>query len=84
MDAPIVDNRWADFEVRYPDYYYLDLSFDSPAPFTFAVVREDGEVVFTETGTSFQGENIRLPLSRGNYCFSMSCEDGFSVNCYVH
>ncbi len=81
IDKPIVDARWGDFEVQYPDNYYLDLSFEGSTPFTFAILNEAGEPVFTETNTVFEEDTIRLRLPRGHYCLSMSCESGYHISC---
>ena len=32
VDEPIVDNRWVDFTVKYPDNYYLDLEMQAEKP----------------------------------------------------
>ena len=83
LSEPLTDNRWADFKVRYTDNYYLDLEFESDGPLTFAVINEADEAVYTETGTSFSKENIRIRLSKGQYSFSMSCETGFHLKCSI-
>jgi len=84
IEEPVVDSRWADFTVRYPDFYYLDLEMEAEEPMTFSVLSESGEVVYTETGTSFHRDGIRLRLPRGEYCFSISCTTGFRVACGLH
>ena len=83
LDEPMVDSRWADFEVKYRDNYFLDLDFASDAPMTFSVLDEAGQTVYTQTGTSFREENIRLQLPAGHYCFSISCETGYRINCII-
>ncbi len=83
IDAPIVDNRWADFQVYYPDLYYLDLEMESRDPMTFAVVNEAGETVYSVTDTDFSEEDIALRLPRGQYEVSMSCESGYRVDCTI-
>ena len=81
IDEPIVDNRWAEFEVRYPDFYYLDLEIEAPAPLTFEIVNEAGQSVYSRTDVSFREDNIRLKLPKGQYSFSMSCTSGFRLRC---
>ena len=81
VDAPVVDNQWLDFEVRYPDNYYLDLDFSADLPMTFEIVNAAGEAVYSQTGTSFKEEDIRLKLSRGKYHLTMSADSGFQVSC---
>ena len=62
LDEPIVDNRWVDFTVKYPDNYYLDLEMEAEKPMTFVIYNEAGETVYTRTETSFREEDIRLKL----------------------
>lgn len=81
IDEPIVDNRWLEFDVRYPDYYYLDLRIEADKPLTFEVIDEKQETVYSVTETAFQEKNIRLRLPKGKYWFSMSCESGFELDC---
>ena len=83
IDEPVVDSRWARFDVRYPDNYYLDLKIDADAPLTFSIVDAAGNAVYTETGDSFDQENIRVRLDRGTYWFSMSCDAGFAIQCAI-
>ena len=80
VSEPVVDNRWLDFSVKYPDFYYLDLQMKAKAPLTFEILGEDGEAVYSESGTEFKGEDIRLWLPRGQYWLSLSCEDGYSLD----
>lgn len=84
VSEPIEDNRWTVFTVRYPDNYYLDLTFESDEPLTFAIVNESGETVYTVTETRFQEEDIRLRLPRGQYWFSMSVDSGYELRCELH
>ena len=79
VDQPAVDSRWADFTVKYPDFYYLDLELKADKPMTFSILDESGEAVYTWTETSFQEEAIRLKLPAGDYCYSLSYETGFHV-----
>ena len=81
LSEPMVDNRWHSFQVNYRDNYFLDLEFEATEPFTFAILDEAGEAVYTRTATSFQEKNIRLPLTSGLYEFSISCDSGFEFAC---
>ncbi len=83
MEHPITDNRWVDFEVKYPDNYFLDLEMKADKPMTFKIIDEKGEAVFTKTETSFSEEDIRLRLSPGKYEFSLSVETGFNIKCHL-
>lgn len=81
ITEPVADNRWAYFEVPYPDNYYLDLDMKAEQPMTFSVLDADGQAVYTQTGTEFTGSNVRLRLPKGSYCFSLTCDSGFSLSC---
>ncbi len=84
LSEPYEDNRFAEFEVHYPDSYYLDLKIDADAPFVFSVVNEAGEAMYSVTGTDIDEENIRLRLKRGKYWFSSSCGAGFELESYLN
>ncbi len=84
VDEPIVDNRWVDFTVKYPDNYYLDLEMQAEKPMTFIIYNEAGETVYTRTESSFREEDIKLKLPVGTYSFSMSCETGFEIRCNLN
>ena len=79
IDEPIRDRRWGTFKVKYPDCYYLDLKLEGPSPVTFEVIREDGESVYRASGEHFEEKRIRLVLPRGEYCFSLTCDDAYHV-----
>ena len=83
VSEPVTDNRWMDFDIPYPDFYYLDLEADSEQPLSFAILNEAGEEVYSAAGTSIQEEGVRIRLPRGHYTFSMSCESGYSILCYL-
>ena len=85
-EEPVENNRWADFSVSYPDFYYLDLRMEAGKPFTFALLDAEGKAVYTETSSAFEKEDIRIRLDRGDYCFSMTCPEGtpFAVECTLH
>ncbi len=80
LTEPYVNERWMDFEVYYPDHYYLDLDLSADAPFTFSIVNDAGETVYTVTGTEIHEEHIRLWLGRRWYWFSSSCSGAFELN----
>ena len=80
---PIVENRWVDFDVKYPDNYYLDLMIKADEPLTFEIVNEADEVVYTETGTDVDKKDIRIKLPRGSYGFRMSVSSGFELACSI-
>ena len=84
LSEPYEDNRFAEFEVHYPDFYYLDLKIGADAPFAFSVVNEAGEAVYSVTGTDIDEENIRIRLKRGKYWLSSSCGAGFELESYLN
>ena len=79
IDAPITDNRWMGFDVRYRDFYYLDIDMSADEPMTFGLVNEDGDIVFTVTDTEFHENDIRLKLPKGHYDYTMSASTGFEI-----
>ena len=79
IDAPITDNRWMGFDVRYRDFYYLDIDMSADEPMTFGLVNEDGDIVFTVTDTEFHENDIRLKLPKGHYDYTMSATTGFEI-----
>lgn len=83
LGEPMIDNRWNYFRVRYRDNYYLNLDFEAEEPLTFAIYNEAGETVYTATGTSFAEKNIRLPLTKGVYEFSVTATSGFELGCGI-
>ena len=83
VDAAVTDNRWADFTVKYPDNYFLDLELEAEKPMTFSILDESGEPVYTRTETDFKEEAIKLKLSPGTYCFSISYETGYHVKAKI-
>ena len=80
VSEPVKDDRFNDFRVLYPDFYYLDLKGESAEPMTLEILDQAGEAVFSRTGTEIGGERIRLKLSRGQYVFSLSCTSGFKLD----
>ena len=84
VDRPVKDSRWADFKVKYPDNYYLDLEINADKPLTFAVLNEAGDEVFSMKETAVEQDDIRLWLTPGDYCFSISYESGFRISCYLN
>jgi hypothetical protein len=79
LSEPMVDNRAIDFDVKYKDNYYIDLKIDAKAPFTFSIVDEAGEKVFTTTAEHYEESGIKQKLSKGHYWLSMSCDDGYDM-----
>ena len=59
--------EWTSFEVKYPDFGYIDVEAKADAPLTVTVVDEAGEVLYTVTGSDISEENVRVMLHRGEY-----------------
>ena len=76
----MVDEQWTTFKIKMPDFYYLDLDIGSPSPVTVTIKDEDGETVFTKTSTDLHIENMRLPLSSGDYKLLLSASSRFKVD----
>ena len=55
------------FEVCYPDFYYLDLKLDSDVPVTVAVVKEGEETVYQAQGEHWSEDNVRLAIRKPGY-----------------
>ena len=83
VPEPIVNNRWVDFDVKYPDNYYLDIVIKADEPLTFDIVNEADEVVYTETGTDIDKQNVRIKLPKGTYGFRMSANSKFEIECSI-
>ncbi len=59
--------EWAQFEIGYPDNYYLSLDVKADAPMTVLLMNEKDEVVHTFTGEVKKEEDVRLWLKKGQY-----------------
>ena len=81
QSKPFSEEYFNEFQVKYADYYYLDLHLESDAPIHFSIVSQTGEVLYTQTSADFHEENIRLLLTAGSYGFSMtSNSDSFFMD----
>ena len=83
VSESVTDNRWVQFDIRYPDYYYLDLTAEGEEPLTFAIVNGEGEEIYSRTGTEIRLSDERIKLKKGEYSFSMSCTSGFRLDCVL-
>ncbi|MBP0986348.1 MAG: hypothetical protein J6P39_05000, partial [Oscillospiraceae bacterium] len=84
VDAPHSSSDWLDFEVKYKDSYFLDLEFKADKPLTFSILDENGNAVYTETGTEFSKEDIKLKLERGHYKLFLSVSSGYEIKCSLN
>lgn len=82
--TPYIDNRWTDFDIKYPDNYYLDLDVKADEPLTFEIISADGEILYSEKGTDMHKENIRLKLSKGRYWLSITVKAGFELSVSIY
>lgn len=80
IDEPINGERFNDFKIYYPDFYYMDLEAEAAEPMTLEIVNSDGEAFWSQTGTRIGGDRIRIRLPRGEYCFSLTCTTGYRVD----
>ena len=80
IDAPIKSERWTEFEIKYADYYYLDLEMRSEKPMTYRITDDAGNVFYEKTEADFKGENIGVRLKPGHYWNELSADEGFSID----
>lgn len=83
LSEPMLAKRWVDFEVSYKDNYFIDVEVTANAPLTVALVNEDGETVYTQTGEAFTAENARVKLDSGRYWVTLSGSSGFEITLSV-
>ena len=69
--------EWMDFDVRYPDRYWLDLSLSADRPASVEITDGEGKPVFSVTDTALEKETFALKLPRGRYFLLLSAESGF-------
>lgn len=81
LTEPRTDNRWISFQVKYPDYYYLDVDMKGDSLFSLALVDENGKVWHRESGAEVHKKNIPVKLPKGEYWLALSAENGFAVEC---
>lgn len=84
VNEPHASSDWLDFDVKYKDNYFLDLEFKSDKPLTFSIIDENGTVVYTETGTEFNKEDIKLKLPKGHYKLYLSVSSGYEIKCSLN
>ncbi len=63
---------WNTVDIKYRDFYYLDVEIKAEAPVTFTVENDKGEVVYALTGAEEKAENARLCLKKGEYKIYLS------------
>ena len=81
VNAPVRNDAWAGFRVRYPDRYYLDLDIEAAEPLTFSILDEAGDTVYQATETQFHRNEIPLRLASGEYTLTLSCTSGYRLRC---
>lgn len=58
---------WGSIQVKYGDFYYMDLNVEGACPISIALVNESGQTVYTVRTDMMEEENIRLKLDAGTY-----------------
>lgn len=66
---------YENFNVSYPDNYYLDLTMDNEIPCEFQIVDQEGEIVYSNQEKMVEEENIQLKLSKGTYQVNIIAND---------
>ena len=80
IDAPIEDQQWTYFDVKYTDNYYLDLTIEGYDPVTVSIADDAGNQVFSKTAQNlFEEKGIKVRLKPGHYWCTISAESGYSV-----
>lgn len=80
VTEPVQNESWAGFQVRYPDWYYLDLDIEAAEPLTFSILDEAGDTVYQVTEAQLHRKAIPLRLSSGEYALTISCTSGFRLS----
>lgn len=81
VTEPVQNESWAGFQVRYPDWYYLNLDIEAAEPLTFSILDEAGDTVYQTTETVLHRKAIPLRLSSGEYALALSCTSGYQLRC---
>ena len=81
VTEPVQNESWADFQVRYPDWYYLNLDIEAAEPLTFSILDEAGDTVYQATETVLHRKDIPLRLASGEYALAISCTSGYRLRC---
>ena len=81
VTEPVQNESWAGFQVRYPDWYYLNLDIEAAEPLTFSILDEAGDTVYQATETVLHRKDIPLRLARGEYALAISCTSGYRLRC---
>ena len=84
ISVPVAEVQWTDFDIKYPDNYFLDLDVTSNQPIIFTIQNEAGESVYTQSGTSFREEDLLLHLPTGHYTIYLHCEAGYQIDCSLN
>ncbi len=80
VSEALIDNRIYGFDVKYSDNYYLDLDMKADVPFTFEIVTDNGEIMYSKKGTDVHEENICIKLPKGQYLCSITVEAGYELS----
>ena len=58
---------WNTIEIEYGDNYYVDAEITADAPVTLTVVSENGEEVYSVSGTDISEDDVKVRLCKGEY-----------------
>lgn len=84
LQEAIPGKTLSQFEVCYPDFYYLDLKLDSDVPVTVAVVKEGEETVYQAQGEHWSEENVRLAIRKpGYYKLMVTAEETYETDAEI-
>ncbi len=73
---------WNTVEVKYNDNYYIDTEIKADAPVTVSLLDEDGEAVYTLSGTDVAEDDRKVRLEKGEYKLYLSDFDGGALDVY--
>ena len=80
ITEPVIEDRFGDFKISYPDFYYMNLEGEAAEPMKLEILNSAGEAVWSQEGTQIGGERIRLKLSKGEYYFLLTATSGYKVD----
>ncbi len=63
---------WNTIEIEYGDNYYIDAEITADSPITLTVVGENGEEVYSVSGTDISEDDVKVRLCKGEYKIYLS------------
>lgn len=80
VSEPIVDEEYSSFQIRYKDYYYMDLELTASEPATLRIVDEEGNMIYEGTSTDLHEKDTCLKLTKGRYTILFSIQSGYHLD----